>query len=75
MSGGVQFHKPPKSLLILILRYMYMQVRMQDGRQALQLTRATPEEAAAWEEEQRRLRIEAIHEAAGGQSLVFFRKR
>lgn len=36
-----------------------------DGRAALRLVRATPEEAAAWEADQRRKRIEAIHEAAG----------
>ena len=38
-----------------------------DGRPALRLVRASPEEAAAWEAEQRQKRIEAIHEAAGAR--------
>lgn len=37
----------------------------EDGRQALQLTRATPEESAAWDAEQAQQRRESILEAAG----------
>ncbi len=39
--------------------------REEDGAAVLRLTRASSEQVAAWEAEQRRKRIEAINEAAG----------
>ncbi|PRW61321.1 poly(A)-specific ribonuclease PARN isoform X3 [Chlorella sorokiniana] len=41
-----------------------------DGRPALRLIRASPEQAAAWEAEQRQKRIEAIHDAAGFAAVM-----
>eukprot|EP00887_Chlorella_sp_A99_P006934 scaffold2.g6934.t1 len=40
-------------------------VEGEDGRPALRLRRAAPGEVAAFEEEQRRARIQAVHDAAG----------
>ncbi|GAB4813292.1 hypothetical protein N2152v2_000338 [Parachlorella kessleri] len=45
--------------------FLVSKVLTDDGRQVLQLVWATPEEAAAHDEQQRQQRIDAINEAAG----------